>query len=98
MTADPAGLLDAGNALALPTTLPMELLLPLLPPGARLAGEASTALLAAAWLRPDLRVLDLGLGRGGYPERARAFLAKHGIAVLDGTPRSLAALLDAAPG
>jgi hypothetical protein len=97
MTADAAGLLTAGHALELPGTLPMELLLPLLPPGARLAGEASTALLAARWLRPDLRVLDLGLGRGAYQQRARAFLAAHGVTALDGSPGALAALLDTTP-
>jgi hypothetical protein len=81
---DPAGLLEGAGTLALPGALPMELLLPLLPPGALLAGEASTALLAARWLRPDLRVLDLGLGRGDYLERSRAFLGRHGIASLGG--------------
>src|SRR5205085_374062 len=35
MSADPAGLLDVAGALALPRLLPMELLLPLLPPGAQ---------------------------------------------------------------
>lgn len=77
---DPAGLLADGDCLALPTTLPMELLLPLLPPGATLAGEASTALLAACWLRPDLHVVDLGLAHGEYAAKSRAFLQGHGVA------------------
>jgi hypothetical protein len=93
---DPAGLLVGGRALALPAALPMELLLPLLPPGAALAGEASTALLAAAWLRPDLRVADLGLGRGEFLERSRALLAAHGVARLDGDLAALAALAELA--
>ena len=83
--ADPAGLLADGAALVLPKILPMELLLPLLPRGALLAGEASTALLAAHWLRPDLSVRDLGAGRGDYADRARALLAAHGIDLLDET-------------
>jgi hypothetical protein len=87
---DPAGLLAC--ALALPGTMPMELLLPFLAPGAALAGEASTALLAARWLRPDLRVLDLGLGRGDYLARSRALLQAHGVPTLAGDPAALAAL------
>ena len=81
---DPAGLLASGNALALPTLLPMELLLPLMPRRAVLAGEGSTALLAAAWLRPDLRVFDLGLSQGGYAARARELFARNGIVEVDG--------------
>jgi hypothetical protein len=88
--ADPAALLASGEALALPGTLPMELLLPLLRPGATLAGEASTALLAARWLRPDLRVLDLGLGRGEYLERSRELLRAHGVESLGGDLAALA--------
>ncbi|MCK9368352.1 MAG: hypothetical protein M0P72_14555 [Metallibacterium scheffleri] len=83
--ADPAGLLAAcGNATALPRLLPMELLLPLLPRGALLAGESSTALLAARWLRPDLQVFDLGVSRSGYARRARAFFQQHGIPTVAG--------------
>jgi hypothetical protein len=77
----------------LPKTLPMELLLPLLPSGTLLAGEASTALLTARWLSPALAVRDLGSARGDYAERARAFLARHGIEPLDET-----ALAAGAPG
>lgn len=80
---DPAGLLAGSDAIALPALLPMELLLPLLPPAALLAGEGSTALLAARWLRPDLRVRDLGLSRGAYALRARALFAHLGIPVLE---------------
>ena len=83
--ADPGNLLAGHQALQLPKALPMELLLPLLPPGTLLAGEASTALLAARWLRPDLAVRDLNTGRGSYAERARALLARHGIEALDET-------------
>lgn len=79
-SADPAGLLANGEAVALPTLLPLELLLPLLPPGVALVGEGSTALLAAHWLRPDLAVTDLGISQGGYAARARALFARHGIA------------------
>ena len=81
MEPDPGGLLDGGRAIALPALLPMELLLPLLPRGSLLVGEGSTALLAAHWLRPDLRVRDLGLSQGGYAARARAFFATAGIAM-----------------
>jgi hypothetical protein len=88
--ADPAGLLASGEALALPSALPMELLLPLLRPGACIVGEASTALLAARWLRPDLRVFDLGLGQGDYLERSRALLQRHGVASLGGDLAQLA--------
>jgi hypothetical protein len=82
---DPAGILAEGDALVLPKLLPKELLLPLLPRGALLAGEASTALLASRWLRPDLVVRDLGTTRGDYAERARALFARHGIGPLDET-------------
>ena len=87
--ADPAGLLTGGNAEALPTLLPMELLLPLLPVGAVLCGEGSTALLAARWLRPDLRVFDLGTARDGYAARARDFFRQHGIPSLAGNLHSI---------
>lgn len=76
---DPAGLLAGGKVRALPTLLPLELLLPLLPSGVSLLGEGSTALLAAHWLRPDLAVADLGFSRDGYAARARALFARHGI-------------------
>jgi len=89
--ADPAGLLAGGNAEALPTLLPMELLLPLLPAGAALCGEGSTALLAAHWLRPDLRVFDLGTARDGYAARAREFFLQHGIPSVAGDLQSIAA-------
>ncbi len=77
--ADPAGLLDIGDTLALPALVPLELLLPLLPAGATVLGEGSTALLAAHWLRPDLAVVDLGLSKDGYAARARALFQRHGI-------------------
>lgn len=79
---DVGGLL-AGDVLALPALLPLELLLPLLPAGVQLLGEGSTALLAAQWLRPDIRVADLGLSRTGYAVRARTFFAAHGIEALN---------------
>jgi hypothetical protein len=87
---DPAGLLAHANVVSLPPLLPMELLLPLLPPRALLAGEGSTALIAAHWLRPDLQVVDLGLSGGGYAARAREFFARHGIASVGGDLRALA--------
>lgn len=77
---DPAGLVGAGAALVLPALLPMELLLPLMPAGALLIGEGSTALLAARWLRPDLRIGDLGVSGDGYAARARVLFAQAGIA------------------
>jgi hypothetical protein len=76
---DPAGLLRDGTVRALPTLLPLELILPLLPPGVALLGEGSTALLAARWLRPDLAVADLGFSQDGYAARARELFARHGI-------------------
>lgn len=91
VTADPANLLGNKRVLGLPTLAPMEMLLPLLPRGALLAGEGSTALLAAHWLRPDLRVYDLGLARDGYAARAREFFARHGIASVHGDLRALVA-------
>ncbi|MEO5596378.1 MAG: hypothetical protein ABIQ97_04465, partial [Lysobacteraceae bacterium] len=84
MHADPLGLAGDNSALLLPSALPMELLLPLLASGAALVGEASTALLAARWLRPDLSVFDFGQSSGDYMERARAFLALHGVVDLHG--------------
>ncbi len=76
-------LLAAGDAPVLPALLPMELLLPLLPAGALLVGEGSSALLAAHWLRPDLRVRDLGLAREGFAVRARQVFAQLGIPLLE---------------
>ena len=72
-----------------PALLPMKLLLTLLRPGTTLVGDGSTALLAAHWLRPDLRVSDLGLSRGGYAVRARALFASLGLHALAGGPREL---------
>jgi hypothetical protein len=82
---DPFDLLEGDVALVLPKLLPMELLLPLLPRGALLAGEGTTAILAAHWLRPDLAVRDLGCARGDYAQRARGLFARHGIGLLDET-------------
>lgn len=45
-----------GNSIEIPSSLPMEILLPLLPERCLIAGTMSTALLTAAWLRPDLEV------------------------------------------
>ncbi|MFC4726583.1 hypothetical protein [Coralloluteibacterium thermophilus] len=90
---DPGGLMAAGEVRALPALLPMELLLPLLPRGAALLGEGSTALMAAHWLRPDLRVHDLGLSRAGYAARARALFSGLGIPSLDGRAEAIAAVL-----
>ncbi|KFN49896.1 hypothetical protein [Arenimonas composti] len=87
---DPGDLLRAGDAVALPALLPMELLLPLLPPSTVLAGEGSTALLAARWLDPWRPVFDLGISRDGYAARARALFARHGIRSVEGDPRALA--------
>jgi hypothetical protein len=84
---DPAGLLAEGAALALPRLLPAELLPALLPRAALLAGEASSALLTARWLRPDLVVCEFG-ARGGDAKRAQALLARHGIGPLDETALS----------
>jgi len=86
---DPGGLRREGTSIELPALLPMELLLTLLRPGTTLVGEGSTALLAAHWLRPDLRVRDLGLSRGGYAVRARALFASLGLHALAGGPREL---------
>lgn len=86
---DPLGF-GARGARLLPAAIAFELLLPLLRPGAVVAGSASTALLAARWLRPDLAVVDLG-GGGDFGRRAGAFLAAQGVqpasaldAVVDG--------------
>lgn len=76
--ADPLGF-GARGARLLPAAIAFELLLPLLRPGGVVAGSASTALLAARWLRPDLAVVDLG-GGGGFARRASDFLAAEGVA------------------
>jgi hypothetical protein len=44
------------QALQVPAGIPMEVLLPLLQASCRLAGDVSTALLTAKWLRPELEV------------------------------------------
>jgi hypothetical protein len=94
---DPFGLLEDGDALVLPKLLPMELMVPLLPPGALLAGEGTTAILAAHWLRPDLAVRDLGSARGDYAQRARALFQRHGIQLLDETALAAGAAALAPP-
>ena len=75
--ADPLGFAARGARL-LPAAIAFELLLPMLQRGGVVAGSASTALLAARWLRPDLAVVDLG-GGGDFVRRAGAFLAGEGI-------------------
>lgn len=85
---DPVGLAACGATL-LPAGIALELLAARMPRGATLAGEASTALAAARWLRPDLRVLDLGYSGHAFAARARGFLA--GIGVAPATPAALAA-------
>lgn len=84
---DPAGLAAAG-ASVLPAGIALELLAARLPRNATVAGEASTALAAARWLRPDLRVLDLGYSDHAFAARARGFLAGIGVA-----PATLAELV-----
>lgn len=44
------------EAKQIPSGIPMEVLLPLLKPTCLLAGDVSTALLTAKWLRPELKV------------------------------------------
>jgi hypothetical protein len=44
------------SAIQVPTGIPMEILLPLLNSECHLAGDVSTALLTAKWLRPELSV------------------------------------------
>jgi hypothetical protein len=63
----------------IPPALASELLLPALASDTIIAGESSTALLAARWLRPSLRVRDLGLDGGDFGRRAREFLAARGV-------------------
>jgi hypothetical protein len=75
---DPAGVQSCGATL-LPAGLALELIAARLPRGATLAGEASTALAAARWLRPDVRVLDLGYSDHAFARRSRAFLAGIGV-------------------
>jgi hypothetical protein len=75
---DPAGLQACGATL-LPAGLALELIAARLPRGATLAGEASTALAAACWLRPDLRVLDLGYSDHAFARRSRTFLGGIGV-------------------
>ena len=75
--ADPLGF-GAGGARLLPSAIAFELLLPLLRRDGVVAGSASTALLAARWLRPDLAVVDLG-GGGDFAQRASRFLAGQGV-------------------
>ncbi len=72
--ADPGALLAAGASITLPAILPMELLLPMLPRGALIEGEASTALLAARWLRADLDVHTFGVSRHPYARAAERLL------------------------
>ncbi|MCA6063125.1 hypothetical protein [Thalassolituus marinus] len=47
------------RAIAVPASTPMEILLPLLSPHCKIAGDVSTALLTAKWLRPELQVSAL---------------------------------------
>jgi hypothetical protein len=82
--ADPAGLLAQGNAVALPRLLPMELLLPLVPRRSVLCGEGSTTLLSVRWLRPDVRVFNLGLGRDHYDQRTHEFFSRQRIPSVHG--------------
>lgn len=47
------------EAVELPASAPMEILLPLLDENCKIAGDVSTALLTAKWLRPELSVTAL---------------------------------------
>ncbi len=76
---DPLALAGEGAEL-LPHGVPAELVLARVARGGTVLGEASTALLAARWLRPDLAVLDLGLAEAPFALLARAFLAARGVA------------------
>ena len=76
---DPLGLADQGARL-LPHGLPAELAFTHVRRGGRVLGEASTALLAARFLRPDLEVLDLAATQAPFAKLAQAFLAARGIA------------------
>ncbi|WP_430460504.1 hypothetical protein ACQUQU_14970 [Thalassolituus sp. LLYu03] len=48
-----------GKAEEVPSSAPMEILLPLLSQDCKIAGDVSTALLTAKWLRPELSVTAL---------------------------------------
>lgn len=76
---DPLGLGNAGARL-LPRGLPAELSFTRLRRGGVVLGEASTALLAARWLRPDLEVRDLAFAEAPFARLAQGFLAARGVA------------------
>ncbi|HVF34693.1 MAG TPA: hypothetical protein VND91_05160, partial [Candidatus Saccharimonadia bacterium] len=71
--------LEGAGARLLPHGLPAELAFTRLRRGGIVLGEASTALLAARWLRPDLRVMDLGLAQAPFARLAQGFLAARGV-------------------
>jgi len=71
--------LDGAGARLLPHGLPAELAFTRLRRGSVVLGEASTALLAARWLRPDLRVMDLGIAQAPFARLAQGFLAARGV-------------------
>lgn len=64
---------------AIPAGLAFELALPWLKPQGMILGQASTALLAAKWLRPSCTVIDLGFANADFGERASLFLQKVGV-------------------
>ena len=75
---DPLGLADSGARL-LPHGLPAELALTRVARGGLVLGEASTALLAARWLREDLVVLDLAAADAPFARLSQGFLAARGV-------------------
>lgn len=62
---------------ALPASLPVELLLPFLPSGCRVIGDASSALLTCRWLRADISVQALQTEQ--LSASWSAMLSRHGI-------------------
>lgn len=80
---DPLDLASGGTTLV-PHGLAAELAYARVRRGGVVVGEASTALLAARWLRPDLRVFDLGLARADFARLAQGFLAARGVEPLPG--------------
>ncbi|MCK9488801.1 MAG: hypothetical protein M0Q42_05290 [Xanthomonadales bacterium] len=76
-----ANLIDDIDLTVLPSLLPLELLLPVLPAHARLLGEGTSALLGAHWLRPELAISMLALSDGRPGPGGGAALAPLGAPV-----------------
>ncbi len=79
--ADPLALAQMPKVIRLPTGLATEFMLPMLNPQVHILGEASTALLTAHWLSPDIQITAQLHPKNSASTRYREVMQQMGIPI-----------------